>query len=77
MSLLLVWRHSANIGSLLAGTESRIGGKAREPTPAVPAAPAHAPGHKHSHDAAHEERKRARARSQGQLQPNDRGEGKS
>ena len=77
MSLLLVWRHSANIGKLLAGTESRIGGKAREPAPAVPAAPAHAPGHKHSHDAAHEERKRARARRQGQLQPNDRGEGKS
>ena len=59
MSLLLVWRHSANIGKLLAGTESRIGGKAQ--TPAQHPAPAqrHA-GHGHSHDAAHAERKRAR-----------------
>ncbi len=61
MSLLLVWRHSANIGKLLAGTESRTGGKVR--TPAVTAAPAghhHPTQHKHSHDAAHAERKRAR-----------------
>ncbi|HMZ00680.1 MAG TPA: glycerol-3-phosphate 1-O-acyltransferase PlsY, partial [Burkholderiaceae bacterium] len=29
MSALLVWRHQANIGKLLAGTESRIGQKAR------------------------------------------------
>ncbi|MBL8385391.1 MAG: glycerol-3-phosphate 1-O-acyltransferase PlsY [Burkholderiales bacterium] len=29
MSLLLVWRHRANIGKLLAGTEARLGGKAR------------------------------------------------
>ena len=60
MSLLLVWRHSANIGKLLAGTESRIGGKAQ--TPAQHPAPAqrHA-GHGHSHDAAHAERKKARA----------------
>ena len=28
MSLLLVWRHSANVRKLLAGTESRIGAKA-------------------------------------------------
>lgn len=28
MSLVLVWRHSANISRLLAGTEGRIGGKA-------------------------------------------------
>ena len=28
MALLLVWRHSANIGKLLAGTESRIGQRA-------------------------------------------------
>ena len=61
MSLLLVWRHSANIGKLLAGTESRIGGS-KSPTPPVPPAPAHAPGHKHSHDAAHAERKRERER---------------
>lgn len=34
MSLLLVWRHEANIRKLLAGTESRLGQKA----PAAPAA---------------------------------------
>jgi glycerol-3-phosphate acyltransferase PlsY len=28
MSLLLVWRHSANIGKLLAGTETKLGHKA-------------------------------------------------
>lgn len=38
MSLLLVWRHSANIGRLLAGTESRIGGK-REARAAARQAP--------------------------------------
>lgn len=54
MSLLLVWRHEANIRKLLAGTESRLGQKA-----AVPAAPpprksgrgaphgGHGHGHKH------------------------------
>ena len=40
MSLLLVWRHGANIGKLLAGTESRIGQKAKaagdSPTPTPP-----------------------------------------
>ncbi len=35
MSLLLVWRHQANIGKLLAGTESKIGQKA----PAQPLGP--------------------------------------
>ena len=35
MSLLLVWRHSANISKLLAGTESRLGRKASTP-PARP-----------------------------------------
>ena len=61
MSLLLVWRHSANIGKLLAGTESRIGGVARMPAHGhVPTTGQHAPQHKHSHDAAHAERKRAR-----------------
>ena len=55
MSLLLVWRHSANIGKLLAGTESRLGRKAAPPAPAQ-----HAPGGaKHSHDAAHAARKKA------------------
>jgi glycerol-3-phosphate acyltransferase PlsY len=64
MSLLLVWRHSANIGKLLAGTESKLGHKAATaPPPPVQHAsvrPASG-GHKHSHKAAHAERKRARA----------------
>jgi len=34
MSLLLIWRHEANIRKLLAGTESRLGQKAA--TPAAP-----------------------------------------
>ena len=56
MSLLLVWRHSANIGKLLAGTESRLGRKAAP----LPAPAQHAPGGpKHSHDAAHAARKKA------------------
>ena len=29
MSLLLIWRHRANIGKLIAGTESRLGSKAK------------------------------------------------
>ncbi len=33
MSLLLVWRHRANIGKLLAGTESKLGSKAAKPDP--------------------------------------------
>lgn len=33
MSLLLVWRHSANIQKLIAGTESRLGQKAPVPPP--------------------------------------------
>ena len=56
MSLLLVWRHSANIGKLLAGTESKLGRKAAS----GPSPPHHAPGGtKHSHDAAHAARKKA------------------
>ena len=49
MSLLLVWRHEANIRKLLAGTESRIGQKAAPK--AAPARPghAHAASHPHSH----------------------------
>ncbi|MEO8836134.1 MAG: glycerol-3-phosphate 1-O-acyltransferase PlsY [Caldimonas sp.] len=38
MSLLLVWRHRANIARLIAGTESRLGGKAREVAPRQPRA---------------------------------------
>jgi glycerol-3-phosphate acyltransferase PlsY len=35
MGMLLIWRHSANIQKLLAGTESRLGAKARpQPSPA-------------------------------------------
>lgn len=45
MSLLLVWRHEANIRKLLAGTESKLGQKAA-PTAAAPR-PAH-PHHSHS-----------------------------
>lgn len=35
MSLLLVWRHAANIQKLLAGTEGRIGQKAKPADPAA------------------------------------------
>jgi glycerol-3-phosphate acyltransferase PlsY len=34
MSLLLVWRHRANIGKLLAGTESKLGSRAAKPSDA-------------------------------------------
>lgn len=44
MGLLLVWRHSANIQKLLAGTESKLGQKAR---------PGHAPGPAHGHGHGH------------------------
>jgi glycerol-3-phosphate acyltransferase PlsY len=36
MSLLLIWRHSANIRKLLAGTESRLGQKAAGAGSAAP-----------------------------------------
>jgi glycerol-3-phosphate acyltransferase PlsY len=59
MGLLLVWRHSANIRKLLAGTESRLGAKAAgaaahsaaERSHAHPNPNRHAHGHapKHSH----------------------------
>ena len=61
MGLLLVWRHSANIRKLLAGTESKLGQKAAgtaqavEPSQAHPPASStrhahgHAPGHSHKH----------------------------
>lgn len=45
MSLLLVWRHSANITKLLKGTESRLGAK-----PAAPSAKPH-PTTRHKHGA--------------------------
>ena len=40
MSLLLIWRHEGNIRKLLAGTESKLGGKTAPPTKA------HRKGHK-------------------------------
>ena len=46
MSLLLVWRHEGNIRKLLAGTESRLGQKARAAAPAAPQRPQE---HKHLH----------------------------
>ena len=36
MSLLLIWRHSANIQKLLAGTESKLGQKKAGATPVTP-----------------------------------------
>lgn len=42
MSALLIWRHRANIGKLVAGKESRIGEKK---TPAAPGAHTHARKH--------------------------------
>ena len=48
MSLLLVWRHSANIQKLLAGTESRIGQSAAQVAPATKDHP-HPHAHSHSH----------------------------
>jgi len=60
MSLLLIWRHSANIGKLLAGTETRLGHKAAALAPAANTHVHPAPGgRKHSHDAAHAARKKA------------------
>jgi glycerol-3-phosphate acyltransferase PlsY len=44
MGALLVWRHSANIQKLLAGTESKLGQKAGGAV-----APRHATGHSHDH----------------------------
>jgi acyl phosphate:glycerol-3-phosphate acyltransferase len=47
MSLLLVWRHHANIRKLLAGTESRLGQKSAAPS-AASSAPHPPPHHPHS-----------------------------
>lgn len=50
MSLLLVWRHSANIQKLLAGTESKLGQKSAAPAAAAHAGyPPHPPHHPHHH----------------------------
>ncbi len=45
MSLLLVWRHEANIRKLMAGTESKLGARSSAPAPAVP----HQKGHRRRH----------------------------
>jgi acyl phosphate:glycerol-3-phosphate acyltransferase len=47
MGLLLIWRHSANISKLLAGTESRLGQKAKQKSTAAVAAHAQQPEKKH------------------------------
>jgi glycerol-3-phosphate acyltransferase PlsY len=47
MSLLLIWRHAANIRKLVAGTESKLGQKAAPP-PVAPAKP-HGSSHSHHH----------------------------
>jgi acyl phosphate:glycerol-3-phosphate acyltransferase len=49
MSLLLIWRHEANIRKLLAGTESRLGQKSpgAAPTPAAAAQVKHPKSSKH------------------------------
>jgi glycerol-3-phosphate acyltransferase PlsY len=52
MSLLLIWRHEANIRKLLAGTESRLGQKAAAP-PAAAAPKAHGKHHTRQHKGHH------------------------
>lgn len=55
MSLLLLWRHQANMRKLFAGTESRLGAKAAPTPPAAhhkPPAHGHRPGH-HGHKKGH------------------------
>ena len=49
MSLLLIWRHSANISKLLAGTESKLGQKAAPAAPPAPHAKPHSHHHHHKH----------------------------
>ncbi len=48
MSLLLIWRHSANLQKLMAGTESKIGQKATA-VRAAHVGHAHPQAHSHSH----------------------------
>ena len=52
MSLLLVWRHAANISKLFAGTESKIGQKAA-PAPAPPQPHSHSHSHASHHKGKH------------------------
>lgn len=55
MSLLLIWRHEANIRKLMAGTESKLGQKAAGATAAgaTGAGKAKAKAHAHSHQKHH------------------------
>jgi glycerol-3-phosphate acyltransferase PlsY len=58
MSLLLIWRHTANIQKLLAGTESRLGQKASPAGLAHHEHPSHHTGaHAHGHSHHHPKRK--------------------
>lgn len=52
MSLLLVWRHEGNIRKLMAGTESRLGGKV-VPAPAAPPPHGHHHAQHHGHKKGH------------------------
>ncbi len=52
MSLLLVWRHEGNIRKLIAGTESRLGGKVA-PAPATPPPHGHHRAHHHGNKKGH------------------------
>ncbi|MDH0865297.1 glycerol-3-phosphate 1-O-acyltransferase PlsY [Mitsuaria sp. GD03876] len=53
MSLLLIWRHAANIRKLMAGTESKLGQKS---APAAAAAAAAVPAKSHRHEQSREKR---------------------
>ncbi len=53
MSLLLIWRHEANIRRLLAGTESRLGQKAAPPGPLRGVDKPHAHHHHAKHRKGH------------------------
>ena len=53
MGLLLVWRHSANIRKLLAGTESKLGQKAAAAAAEHPQAAPHPHLHPHPHPRPH------------------------
>jgi acyl phosphate:glycerol-3-phosphate acyltransferase len=52
ISLLLIWRHSANIARLLAGKESRLGAKPDDASK-IAHAPPHPPPHRSSHAKGH------------------------
>jgi len=53
MSLLLIWRHSANIRKLFAGTESKLGHKAAPAAPVPHGHGGHGHGHGHGHKHGH------------------------